>query len=93
MGIDYYTCFGCERAFPDVIAYHNCEECGNIYCSTKCAKPELIESVEDDSDEERTSCVYCRDEIITDTDILSAVLQHFNISKEEALELYKKSRE
>ena len=38
MGIDYFVCRKCGRAFPDVCDYVDCSDnCSSLWCCDKCA--------------------------------------------------------
>lgn len=94
MGIDFYTCENCGRNFPDCTDYFGCFTCGARFCSSECGGSEIDDSEEDDNDEDNyekiTTCVLCRKEEATDTQLLHFLLEHFNLTREQVMEMYRK---
>jgi hypothetical protein len=90
MGVDYYTCHNCERNFPDCMKFFTCTGCESHFCSDACGGKKVEEESEDGhSYNDLTSCFLCRKEIATEHDLLLFVLKHFNITREQAMELYR----
>ena len=104
MGVDYYQCASCTLGFRDDSDYCAWCECGNCFCSTKCGKlenfvEEYVEHEEDESKdvyrgdridaEKPVTCVICRDEQYTDHTLLEAVLEHFSITREQAVNIWR----
>lgn len=87
MGVDFYTCAFCQRTFPDCGPYFNCF-CGEHFCTPACGGRQYIDP--EAGVEEYTSCVLCRVEEVTNRDMLTFLLKHFNLTYDEAFELYKK---
>jgi hypothetical protein len=100
MGIDYYTCCSCDKSFPDCGSYYNCEFCGSMFCSRKCADLKLIEVDEDDEEDsgedtyvEEYSCCVCRKEDAPANVLLNVLLKHFKISYEDALKIWQEEED
>jgi hypothetical protein len=92
MGIDYYTCQKCERNFPDCSYYFTCTGCEVMFCSDACGGRVVEEESEDGHDyNDITSCVMCRMETATSDDLLKFLLKHFNLTRDQAMEIYRKS--
>lgn len=87
MGIDYYSCSYCNSAFPDCSSRCRWCDCGSRFCSPDCAKKE--ETVNDEGDTVGETCCMCRKEDANDTDLLNFLLKHFNLTHEQAMELYR----
>lgn len=93
MGVDYYTCANCERTFPDCSYYFTCANCEYSFCSDACGKKESMPEGIDDPDEDMTTCVLCRNESATDSQLLTALLEHYKISYDDAMKIYKNRAE
>jgi hypothetical protein len=91
MGVDYYTCAICKYNFPDCGSYISCDTCGNHYCDNNCGK-HRGDNYSDDANEEKESCVLCRKEDATASNLLNALLKHFSLNRNDALEIYKKQK-
>jgi hypothetical protein len=89
MGVDYYTCANCARNFPDCGDYFDCITCENVFCSNKCGKKIVETDVEDGCYKEKISCLLCREEVISDNNLMQFLLNHCNLTYEQAVELYK----
>jgi hypothetical protein len=107
MGVDYYQCAKCTVGFRDDNEYCAWCECGNCFCSVKCGKLENYaeEYVEHESDENKdvhigdrvdpnkpTTCVICRNEAYTDHTLLEAVMKHFNLTKDQVVNIWRKQK-
>jgi hypothetical protein len=91
MSIDYFSCAVCGKSFPDCSSYcRSCDGCGNWLCSDKCAK---LLPVSEDNDNDEKDCCICRDEIASDSRLLECLLHHFNITKEQAIEIWQKEKD
>jgi len=86
MGIDYYTCAKCSDNFPDCSNHAYCEKCENFFCSNDCAR---LKPIDEEESEDNTNCCLCRKEHVTDYDLLYFLLKHCNLTKEDAINLYK----
>lgn len=95
MGVDYYQCANCNFGFRDDSDYCAWCECGNCFCSVECGKlsnygeyNELHEGhrIDDNLD---ITCVICRNETYTEQTLLAAVLEHFNITREQAINIWR----
>lgn len=84
MGIDYYSCDECGKAFPDVCGYAVCTDCGNHLCSTcmdqygvcgEMCSIESLEKVEEEFKEEYDLCPFCSDEIVTTEKLLDFAIE------------------
>jgi hypothetical protein len=95
MGVDYYTCENCSHNYPDCGYYFRCSGCESGFCSNECGGRQVIEEesndeVDDDSyHEEVTSCIFCRHEQYTTDMLLDAVIKHFNITREIAINIWR----
>jgi len=94
MSIDYFSCSGCENTFPDCSYYFVCATCEHSFCSDKCGDKILIEEEyfnekEDRYIEEENSCKLCRKEEATDNQLLNCLLEHYGISYDDAMKIYK----
>lgn len=98
MGVDFYTCENCGYNFPDCGSYFSCSGCDARFCSNECGGRQVIEEESEDEvddehyHEELTSCVLCRKETATSHELLHFLLGHFNITYEQAMELYRKEK-
>jgi len=94
MGIDFYACDNCGETFPDCGDYFRCD-CGDKFCSTECGDSKVVEpaSSDDEDDdsyrEEVTTCMHCRLESATSYDLLLFILAKFNMTYDQAMDLYK----
>ncbi|HVI40874.1 MAG TPA: hypothetical protein VM577_09455 [Anaerovoracaceae bacterium] len=89
MGVDFYSCAQCGECFPDCGPYFTCSSCEQMFCCDECG----VRKVEQPGEkrwQDVTSCLLCRKEDVTDSTLLYFVLNKFNLSYEEAVELYKK---
>ena len=84
MGIDYYSCDECGKAFPDVCSYSSCEDCGSHLCGScgdqygvghSLMSAESLEKVEEEFKEEYDLCPFCPDEIITTEKLLMFAIE------------------
>jgi hypothetical protein len=90
MGVDFYTCQNCERNFPDCSYFFTCTQCEHMFCSDKCGGKKVEkEDPKGDSYNDLTSCFLCRKEIAADYQLLKFLLGHFNLTREQAMELYR----
>ena len=91
MGVDYYTCAACDETFADCSYYFTCSECETMFCSDKCGGKQIVKT---DPDGKRynddTSCVMCRKEDAKPYKLLSFILAHFNMTYDQAMDLYRK---
>lgn len=100
MGVDYYECNKCGFGFRDDSEYCVYCDCGAHFCSKDCANPTYETRIEklkefgserDYEYEACISCCVCNNEHCTDYALLQFLLGHFNISIDEAKELYFKA--
>lgn len=89
MGVDFYACDNCGETFCDAGDYFRCD-CGDKFCSTECGGSETTDADDTIDDEEVISCIHCRRESATASDLLYFMLKKYNLTYEEALEMYKK---
>lgn len=90
MGVDFWICQRCRGTFPDCGDYERCEQCERHWCSSYCADEDGLEKSED-CDEwgiYETSCSYCRNEAVEDSDLLEYALVLFDITREELEQRY-----
>jgi len=103
MGVDYYQCDGCDTGYRDDSEYACGCDCGGMFCSDICGKLTNFTYDFEDEDEDGDpgkgnaidasapiTCVLCRAERATDFGLLSALLKHYKLTREEAFEIYKK---
>jgi hypothetical protein len=90
MGVDYYTCQNCERNFPDCSYHFTCSGCEVMFCSDECGGRAVEEKSERGKWDDLTSCVLCRMETATSDGLLNFLLKHFNLTRDQAMELYRK---
>lgn len=95
MGVDYYQCTGCSRGFRDDSEYCVFCECGNCYCSEECGKLDNYKEWNEETDSHRVdlekdvTCTVCRNENYTDYTLLEAVCKHFNITRNQAVDIWR----
>jgi putative heme degradation protein len=95
MGVDYYQCANCNRGFRDDSEYCAYCECGNCFCSKECGKLENYGDWSEEDDTHRIdleadiTCVICRHEAYTDYTLLESLLKHFNITREQAVNIWR----
>ena len=95
MGIDYYSCDECGKAFPDVCSYSSCEDCGNHLCGT-CKDQygvghSLMSQESWDASEyqdEYDICPFCSDEIVTTEKLLDFAIEKLGTTLEKLTEEY-----
>jgi len=89
MGVDFLTCMneGCKRTFADCGAFFPCS-CGESFCSEECGNRQ-IEEPETDEYDALYSCNLCRGETILNNDLLKFLLEKYNITYKEAVEMFK----
>jgi hypothetical protein len=87
MGVDFYTCAHCGYNFPDCGDFFGCE-CGEHFCDSKCGDRKV-----DEENEDISTCRLCRKDSATDNNLLHALLAHFNITYDQAMEIYRKQEE
>lgn len=84
MGIDYYSCDECGKAFPDVCNYSSCQDCGSHLCGScrdqhgvghSLISAESLEEIEEEFKEEYDLCPFCSDEIITTEKLLMFAIE------------------
>lgn len=95
MGVDWYSCKNCSDTFPDCGDYVWCE-CGEHWCSDKCAKADGYEYEEfEDGDGdivEKISCNFCRKEDFEDYELLGFALDKLGISRIQLVKLFKETK-
>lgn len=82
MGVDFYTCAICKYNFPDCGDFVRCE-CGKVFCSDECANMTY-----DENDE--GFCVICQKKNADDSTLLKFLLNHFNLTREQAVDMWSK---
>ncbi len=93
MGVDYFTCAICGYNFPDCGEFVSCD-CGEHFCSWDCGRTDYTiynekgEPTEEDGD--KCTCVICRKEDANNDILFEALLKHFNLTREQALEIWEK---
>lgn len=93
MGVDYYACEKCNKTYPDCGNYFVCRGCDSNFCSDKCGARQIVEDEIDEYDFDLTTCVFCRKEVFTDNQIICALLKHFSITREQAIEICRQQEE
>lgn len=99
MGVSYYSCSGCGDGFRDDSEYVCYCDCGSTFHSLECGKlqnycdwNEEFESHRINNDRDIT-CVICRKEVANEHVLLHALLKHYNITGEQAFQIYKNQKE
>jgi hypothetical protein len=96
MSVDYYTCDKCGHGFrDDSDDYRHCK-CGYCFCSAECGK---LENIQEKYDEKTDSyavdknipitCIFCRKESYTTSDLFNALVAHYNLSPEDVVKIWK----
>ena len=104
MGVDYFECESCNLGFRDDSDYCIWCECGCGFCSIQCGRVQnclenYIEG-EDDESQDRyrgdridldkpVTCIICRAEKYTTYTLFQALLDHFNLTKEQAIDIWR----
>lgn len=85
MGIDYRTCV-CGENFPDCDATW-CEDCGTAFCSNECSG--CTNNEDENGEEVYGCCVVCREENTSDSELLDALMKHYKLTRDQALEIWR----
>lgn len=111
MGVDYYTCHGCNIGYRDDSPSACYCDCGNNFCNKDCGKLDNYEEILEEPDENSLNyqdwidvnwriykdmpitCVICRNEKFTNYSLLCAVLKHFNITRDQAINIWRENNE
>lgn len=88
MGVSFYTCEACNRTFPDCRAHFQCYSCSSLFCSDECGGKQVYRESPPEY-EELTNCIFCRMEVVTDRDLLQFALKRLNLTRDQAVELYR----
>ncbi len=88
MGVDFYPCKDCGETFPDCGSYVFCEGCSSRFCHNDCADMRYL-----DDNQDEQNCKYCRMETATSSDLLYALLKHFSLTHDDALEILRKQNQ
>src|SRR5271165_4308841 len=98
MGVDYYQCDACGFGFRDDSDYCVWCECGAKFCSESCGE---MDNYSEWNDVEQTNrfdlnkditCVCYRKEHATSDMLLGALLEHYSITRDQAIEIWKKQK-
>ncbi len=101
MSIDYYKCMNCSASYRADSHYGVECECESIFCSKECGKLENHQEWNEDEDQEWSelvhrvdkskpcTCILCRKEKYTDSMLLNSLLKRFNITKEQAINIWR----
>lgn len=96
MGVDWYTCSNCTETYPDCGYYFRCTGCEMSFCTDKCGGKKVIEQVDDEYGEQLTSCILCRNEDATESELYHYALRRLSMDHEvlkaEYLEDKKKNK-
>ncbi|CAB4196575.1 hypothetical protein UFOVP1290_95 [uncultured Caudovirales phage] len=101
MGVDYCSCNKCGIGFRNDSDYCRWCECGNRFCSMKCAKLKNYQEDEDEDDEDDEysnridkdldiTCCICRNEIYNDYILFQALMAEYNLTRDQVIEIWKK---
>ena len=93
MGVDYYACKRCNEAYPDCGDYFHCRGCESDFCSDRCGGRQVVEDEVDEYGDTLTTCVLCRKEVFTEPQLFYALLKHFSITYEQAVEICRNQEE
>lgn len=92
MSVLYFICHHCQRTFPDNIQFEQCQ-CGRHWCSMKCAERDKYCDTKHDylgeGFRDGWTCGYCREELATDSDLLRFLLERYNLTRDQAEQLYR----
>lgn len=98
MGVSYYECAGCEIGYRDD-GEHVCYcDCGSGFHSRECGKLQNYGDWNDETESSRIdndrniSCKICRKETENDYVLLRALLKHYNITRDQAFQIYKSQK-
>lgn len=80
MSLDYYLCDKCGKKFSEISWDADWCECGGRFCSKKCA-----DKIDD-------FCCKCRKEVVRDEELLDFLLKRGNLTREQAVELYRNGK-
>lgn len=89
MGVDYYSCQNCQETYPDCGDYFTCTGCESNFCSTQCGGRKVEAASTRGSWDDKTSCVLCRKEVITDSDMVIFLLRRLGITRLHAEEIFR----
>ena len=108
MGVDYYPCANCGQTFPDCGEFTACNEefggCGKWYCSDECAQVQKCEYdvegdyegydhlTKDEKNKNKTTCINCRGEHASDTNVLTWLLKRLYMTRKKANQEYLKDK-
>lgn len=97
MSVDYSQCDSCKLGYRDDSDWACYCDCGSNFCGAICGKLKNYKPYNEDEDEnyegqriDRSNpitCIVCREEIFTDYGLLQGLLFHFNITRDQAIEL------
>lgn len=98
MGADYYTCQNCNVGYRDDDNYCCYCECGGNFCTKNCGKLENYNHKYDDDSyridkNNPITCVLCRKEKYTDYILLQSIYKHYNLTKEDVINIWKNQKE
>lgn len=99
MGVDYFECDNCSLGFRDDSDYCVWCECGAKFHSKECGKLDNYGEWNDDEQTNRIdldkdiTCVCCRKEHATDYMLLQALLEHYHITRAQAVAIWKKQKD
>jgi hypothetical protein len=90
MSNDFIVCAICGEARPGHYEFYTCELCSNVFCSWDCS--ELYSTLNEDGEpnDDIMDCCICRKDKANDYILLEALLRHFNLTREQALEIWQK---
>jgi hypothetical protein len=100
LGIDYYSCGECGKAFPDVGDCSGCQDCGSHLCGScrdqygvghSLASAESIEALPEEYRDEYDLCPFCSDEIITTEKLLMFAIEKLGTTLKKLTKEYEET--
>lgn len=99
MGVSYYSCSGCDWGYRDDSEYVCTCDCGSSFHSRDCGKLQNYCDWNEETESHRIddykdiTCKICRKETENDYVLLRALLKHYNLTREQAFQIYKNQKE
>ncbi len=81
MGVEYLVCDECGETFCDCGEWYYCENCGKCFCR-HCIEDAGLKWEDEEDECVVTSCKYCRNEAVSEDDMLYYLLNKLQITKE-----------
>ena len=89
MGVNFFPCDHCGQSICDCGPYVRCDDgCCRRWCDRTCAKADGFRRDDGGDDDCERSCNFCRGEDVEAKPLLECLLEHFKLSRQEAVRLY-----